>query len=222
MIFLNPFSLKEFLQILKKKTPHWFRWFTRWVCLFGTGMVLIEGCMRESQPTAPYESLVWTNEWLQLRKRELALPLEIRRLGLFLTTPSSLENWKTTIEETLAQNLLRFHRVVEKENPEARLYIEMLPIRSQLISPDRAIYEIRGSFRIEIGEVPFRSNVAVFDRVYTITNYPEDRVYLYLISRWTKYLSEEIHYGWSISQDFSHIPLLGGTNETDVSFPWAQ
>lgn len=178
--------------------------------------------MRESQPTQPYESLVWTNEWLQLRKRELALPLEIRRLGLFLTLPPSLEEWKITIEDSLSQNLLRFHRIVANENPEARIYIEMIPIRSQSISPDRTIYEIRGNFRIDIGEFPFRSNATVFDRIYTVTNYPEDRVYLYLISRWAKYLSEEIHYGWSISQDFSHIPLLGGTNATDVSFPWAQ
>ncbi len=169
-----------------------------------------------------YESVVWTNSWLEIRKKELALPLEIRTLDLHLTLPQALQSWKSTIEDTLVRELFAFHRIVDKTSPQAQVVIEFLPIRSQIISTEKNIYEIRGTLSVFIGESLFRSNVVIFDRVFAYTNVSVDTVYSHLISRWAHYTAENIHYGWSVSQDFSTIPVLGGSDETSVSYPRTQ
>ncbi|MCX7882220.1 MAG: hypothetical protein N2314_03235 [Brevinematales bacterium] len=182
----------------------------------------MEGCLRGVQSTDRYESLVWTNAWVQLRKRELALPLEIRRVRLFLDIHPSLEGKRMSVQDALVRNLLVFHRMIDNDYPEAEIRVSLFALRHQMVGLDRQIYEMRGSFDVRIGTSPFRSNVIVFDRVYVTTNFPEEGIFSFLLSRWSQYLCEDIHYGWSVSQDFATIPFLGGTNEADVSFPWTK
>ncbi|URA10491.1 hypothetical protein [Thermospira aquatica] len=169
-----------------------------------------------------YESVVWTNSWLQIRKKELALPLEIRTIALSFSFPESWQPWKPTIEDALTRELFSFQRIVDNKIPQAQVVIELLPLRSQMIPPEKKIYEIRGTFSLFIGDHLFRSNVVIFDRVFAYTNVNEDTVYNHLILRWAQYAAENIHYGWSVSQDFSSIPVLGGSNETPVSYPRTQ
>jgi len=185
-------------------------------------ILLVLGCVKDGEVVNRYENRIWTNEWVELRKREVALPLEKQRIALALEVPPSLESWKTTIERTIVEDLVMFQRIVDTTNFQALVSVSLLPIRSQVIGGDRKVYEMRGSFRIEMDETVFRSNVVVFDRVYASMSFSEDQVYRFLIDRWARYLCENIHYGWSVSQDFSTIPWLGGTNETDVSLPRSQ
>lgn len=183
---------------------------------------LFLSCVKNEVTPERYEMLVWTNAWMEIRKREVALPLEVRYVGLQWNIPLTLIPWKTTIEDHVIAELLHLHRIVGGSQTDATILIEFLPVRFQFISTDRAIYEMRGSFHVWLGSNLFRSNVVIFHRVFAHTNYPEEKVYYHLITQWAQYLAENIHYGWSVSQDFSSIPLLGGTNEKALSSPWSQ
>jgi len=191
------------------------------LCLLITGVVLLFSCMNNAtKEVSPYESLVWTNSWVEVRKRELALPLEFLILSLEIVTPIQLSSWEPSLRDELSRQLFALHRMVSPTNADTRVYVVLYPIRSQSITTNRIFYEIRGDFTIWIGTNLFRSNVVVFEQAIAFSNYPEISVYNHLIKAWCLAVAENIHYGWSVSQDFLHIPILGETNESTSPYPW--